>query len=84
VESLRRTVTNVLFVGWNDGNIRAFTPQSGKLIFTIYNAHIKGVSAIALTRNGKKLITGGGEGQVVSISFFFNNWLINNLMQILR
>ncbi|KAL1117056.1 hypothetical protein AAG570_004384, partial [Ranatra chinensis] len=50
--------------GWNDGNIRAFTPQSGKVIFMIRNAHNKGVSSLALTRDCKRLISGGGEGQV--------------------
>jgi len=49
---------------WNDGNIRAFTPQTGKLIFTVYNAHNKGVSALAMTKNGKKMLSGGVEGQV--------------------
>lgn len=59
------------FKGWNDGNIRAFTPQSGKLITTIFDAHNKGVSAIAATKDGKKLLSGGIEGQVdISCCFF--------------
>ncbi|XP_066909450.1 cilia- and flagella-associated protein 52 isoform X2 [Halyomorpha halys] len=53
-----------IWTGWNDGNIRAFTPQSGKLITTIFDAHNKGVSAIAATMDGKKLLSGGIEGQI--------------------
>jgi cilia- and flagella-associated protein 52 len=49
---------------WNDGVIRAFTPLTGKLIYAIPNAHNKGCSAVALTRNGKILVSGGIEGQV--------------------
>ncbi|CAH1391738.1 unnamed protein product [Nezara viridula] len=53
-----------IWTSWNDGNIRAFTPQSGKLITTIFDAHNKGVSAIAATKDGKKLLSGGIEGQI--------------------
>lgn len=53
-----------IITSWNDGTIRAFTPQNGKLIFTILNAHNKGVSAIAVTTDNKKIVSGGGEGQV--------------------
>jgi len=35
--------------GWNDGKIRAFLPQSGKLRYVINDAHIHGVTAIACT-----------------------------------
>ncbi|XP_032899901.1 cilia- and flagella-associated protein 52 [Amblyraja radiata] len=49
---------------WNDGKIRAFTPETGKLMYVIHNAHHDGVTAIASTYDGKKIISGGGEGQV--------------------
>ncbi|XP_078426734.1 cilia- and flagella-associated protein 52 [Cetorhinus maximus] len=49
---------------WNDGKIRAFTPETGKLMYTINNAHPDGVTAIAATSDCKKIISGGGEGQV--------------------
>lgn len=49
---------------WNDGVIRCFTPLTGKLIFAIPNAHNKGCTAVALTANGKTLVSGGVEGQV--------------------
>nr|CAD7432825.1 unnamed protein product [Timema monikensis] len=52
--------------GWNDGVIRSFTPQTGRLIFAIHNAHYRGVSAIAITSRGDTIVSGGGEGQVIS------------------
>ncbi|KAM7357608.1 cilia- and flagella-associated protein 52 [Cochliomyia hominivorax] len=49
---------------WNDGVIRAFTPIRGRLIYAIPNAHNKGCSALAISSNGRVLVTGGIEGQV--------------------
>lgn len=37
--------------GWNDGKIRAFFPESGKLKFVISDAHAEGVTAIALAHD---------------------------------
>ncbi|XP_020710448.2 cilia- and flagella-associated protein 52 [Athalia rosae] len=54
----------MIISGWNDGLIRAFTPQTGRLIFTIHNSHVKAVSAIAVTMDGNLLISGGCDGQV--------------------
>ncbi|KAG8223307.1 hypothetical protein J437_LFUL001181 [Ladona fulva] len=64
--------TNVLFSqdgksivsSWNDGTIRAFTPQTGKEMYVIHNAHTKGVSALDITTDGMKIVSGGCEGQV--------------------
>ncbi|XP_028157858.1 cilia- and flagella-associated protein 52 [Ostrinia furnacalis] len=50
--------------GWNDGNIRAFTPLTGRLVYCIYNTHNKGTSALDMTHDGRTLISGGCEGQV--------------------
>jgi WD40 repeat protein len=50
--------------GWDDGVIRAFTPQTGKLMFEIPNAHSKGVTALAFTHDAGRLVSGGGEGLV--------------------
>ena len=52
-------------IGWNDGTVRAFTPQTGSQMFTIHNAHNKGVSAVAITKDNSKVVSGGGEGQVI-------------------
>ncbi|XP_070842614.1 cilia- and flagella-associated protein 52 [Chaetodon trifascialis] len=49
---------------WDDGKIRVFAPESGRLMLIIHNAHKMGVTAIAGTRNCKRIVSGGGEGQV--------------------
>lgn len=49
---------------WNDGKIRVFAPASGKLMTTIHNAHNMGVTAIAGTRDCRRIVSGGGDGQV--------------------
>ncbi|MEW5298669.1 MAG: hypothetical protein WDW36_001762 [Sanguina aurantia] len=50
--------------GWSDGKVRAFGPQSGKLLYTINDAHHKAVTAIASTSDSSKVISGGEEGMV--------------------
>ncbi|KAM7333612.1 hypothetical protein ACRRTK_006932 [Alexandromys fortis] len=49
---------------WDDGKIRAFAPETGRLIYTINSAHRIGVTAIATTSDCKRIISGGGEGEV--------------------
>ncbi|NXP07414.1 CFA52 protein, partial [Thinocorus orbignyianus] len=49
---------------WDDGKIRAYTPETGRLMYTINCAHSLGVTAIAATSDSKRIISGGGEGQV--------------------
>ncbi|XP_067164288.1 cilia- and flagella-associated protein 52 [Apteryx mantelli] len=49
---------------WNDGKIRAFMPESGRLMYVIDHAHSLGVTAIAATSDCRRIISGGGEGQV--------------------
>lgn len=50
--------------GWNDGKIRAFLPQSGKLFYAINDAHNHGVTALAPTNDCSRVISGGMEGEV--------------------
>ena len=50
--------------GWGDGKIRAFFPQSGKLMFVINDAHIHGVTAVTSTSDCQRIISGGSEGEV--------------------
>ena len=38
-----------ILTGWSDGVVRVFGPQSGKLLFSINNAHHQAVTAIAGT-----------------------------------
>ncbi|XP_015588668.1 cilia- and flagella-associated protein 52 isoform X2 [Cephus cinctus] len=54
----------MIISAWNDGIIRAFAAQTGILVFLIHNAHIKAVSAVGITKDGKKIISGGCDGQV--------------------
>ena len=49
---------------WSDGKIRAFGPQSGKLLYVINDAHVGGVTAIACANDGEKIISGGFDGSV--------------------
>lgn len=58
-------------VGWNDGKIRLFTSETGRLMLMIPNAHSMGVMALASTSNCKRLVSGGGEGQVRLIKLLF-------------
>lgn len=66
------TATGVVFAkdgksiisSWNDGCLRAFTPLTGKLIYTITNAHNKGCTCVAISNSGRLLVSGGMEGQV--------------------
>lgn len=51
-------------LAWNDGKIRAFTPETGRLMYVIEHAHSMGVTAVASTSDCKRIISGGGEGQV--------------------
>ncbi len=46
-----------------------FTPESGKLKLIIHNAHSMGVTAIAATNDCKRIVSGGGEGQVQHIIY---------------
>jgi len=50
--------------GWSDGAIRGFAPQTGKILFTINDAHLKAVTAIVSTSDSRYIISGGEEGCV--------------------
>ena len=50
--------------GWSDGSIRAFGPQSGKLMYVIGDAHGGGVTAITSTNDCERIVSGGKDGQV--------------------
>lgn len=50
--------------GWNDGKVRAFMPQSGKLFYAINDAHNHGVTALCPTNDCQRIISGGMEGEV--------------------
>jgi WD40 repeat protein len=50
--------------GWSDGKVRAFLPQSGKLLYVINDAHKNGVTALSTTSDSGRIVTGGMEGEV--------------------
>jgi WD40 repeat protein len=55
--------------GWDDGKVRAFFPETGRMKFVIADAHSERVSALAIADNDSnnkqwRIITGGSEGRV--------------------
>lgn len=50
--------------GWSDGKIRAFLPQSGKLLYVINDAHNHGCTAVTATADCNRIISGGAEGEI--------------------
>lgn len=50
--------------GWNDGKIRAYSPVTGTLLYTVNDAHNKGVTSLRGSSDCRKIISGGGDGQV--------------------
>ena len=50
--------------GWSDGKIRAFLPQSGKLLYVINDAHNHGCTAVATTSDCQRIVSGGAEGEI--------------------
>ena len=62
--------------GWSDGKIRAFLPQSGRLLYAINDSHNHGVTAVAPTADCTRIVSGGMEGEV-------RIWKIGNQTQIM-
>ena len=62
------SLLNNVFLAWDDGKIRGYGFDKGgkslKEKFVRGEAHSKGVTAIACTSDGNRIISGGGEGQV--------------------
>jgi WD40 repeat protein len=50
--------------GWNDGKIRSFLPQSGRMMYVINDAHHHGVTALTTTSDCTRVVSGGMEGEV--------------------
>jgi WD40 repeat protein len=58
---------STLITGWDDGKIRAFFPESGRMKFVIADAHSDKVTALAIADDDRgtwRIISGGGEGRV--------------------
>jgi WD40 repeat protein len=70
---------NAILSGWDDGKIRAFLPETGKMKFVIPDAHTDKVTALAIVDSNKnpwRLISGGAEGRV-------RVWSCTNLHQVM-
>lgn len=52
----------IIITGWSDGKIRGYSPQFGKELWTVNEAHLNGVTAIAIL--GSFVVTGGMTGDV--------------------
>lgn len=50
--------------GWDDGKIRAFYPESGKLQYVITDAHAESVTSVACSHDNTRLVSGGKDGRV--------------------
>lgn len=61
---------DTILSGWDDGKIRAFFPESGKLKYIIHDAHTESVTALAVCspegydRREYRLLSGGKDGRV--------------------
>jgi WD40 repeat protein len=57
-----------LISGWDDGKIRAFYPETGRMKFVIPDAHADKVTSLAIADNDAqspwRMISGGAEGRV--------------------
>jgi len=59
---------SAILSGWDDGKIRAFYPETGRMKFVIPDAHTEKVTAIAIADNDARspwrIVSGGAEGRV--------------------
>ena len=55
---------DMLFSGWSDGRVLAHSAETGENLWFIDNAHLGGVTALALSHNKRFLLTGGVGGEV--------------------
>jgi WD40 repeat protein len=53
-----------IITGWDDGKIRAFTPETGRLKYIISDAHAEAVTALAVTSDSARIVSGGKDGRV--------------------
>ncbi|KAL0233659.1 hypothetical protein PCE1_002169 [Barthelona sp. PCE] len=56
--------SSAIISGWSDGKIRAFGPKSGKLLWTINDAHEEVTAVCAGFNSGDLLLSGGSKGSV--------------------
>lgn len=62
--------TNVIFTedfllsSWMDGCIRCHGAKTGDLLWSLHDAHVGGVTGIAISKNMRFIVSGGEEGDV--------------------
>ena len=54
----------LLHSGWDDGKLRCFTPEKGRLALVVHDAQPDAVTALAATTDGRRVMTGGRDGRV--------------------
>ncbi|KAH0789582.1 cilia- and flagella-associated protein [Histomonas meleagridis] len=52
----------MIITGWADGKIKSYTPETGREMWTINDAHLNGVTSIAT--NGSMAVSGGMNGDI--------------------
>eukprot|EP00697_Spironema_sp_BW2_P001386 gnl/Spiro4/11853_TR6255_c0_g1_i1.p1 gnl/Spiro4/11853_TR6255_c0_g1~~gnl/Spiro4/11853_TR6255_c0_g1_i1.p1 ORF type:complete len:753 (-),score=171.46 gnl/Spiro4/11853_TR6255_c0_g1_i1:44-2206(-) len=52
--------------GWDDGKVRAYSPETGRPLWIIHDAHPSGVTALCPSNDCSFLMTGGADGMVRS------------------
>jgi WD40 repeat protein len=62
-----------IVTAWNDGKLRAYLPESGRLIYDVPHAHHLDATAVVITDCNRKIISGGAEGQIRVWSINFSN-----------
>ena len=55
---------NILISGWSDGRIVAHSAETGDSLWMLDNAHVGGVTALALSNNRRFVLSGGPAGEV--------------------
>jgi len=55
---------NAIISAWNDSHVRTYSVQSATPLWVIHHAHLRGVTALGISRDDRMLVTGGEEGQV--------------------
>lgn len=50
---------NAIISAWNDSHVRTYSVQSATPLWVIHHAHLRGVTALGISRDDRMLVTGG-------------------------
>ena len=56
--------SSTTMTGWDDGNVRCHSNATGELLWTLPDAHVGGVTAVAVAVGLHFFVTGGAKGEV--------------------